>query len=208
MQQIDEIFKLVATGDGRSAWRLVPRRPIRTTDGKMYTSTGDHQVGRARDTVLSPPTPAENAEWSRRMATMSGYDGGLLWQGDLKPVGDAVAAVTDALRRVKGGTNRQKDALSKAVCAIANYGNHLETSEADQGPAGALAFGGNDEMNGGREEDVSGHAISSDAKPRFSKASVGDSGGAQMRKWRDQTGNEVAAMQRAINEFWARQRKG
>jgi hypothetical protein len=149
-------------------WEPIGTTRIRTTDAKFYTGTGDplppqaravkkSQVldrwrfrdgqsrdavitARTRDTVLSTPTPAENAAWSARMATMSGYDGGLLWQGDLQPVGKAVAAVVDALRRVKGAA-RQKDALSQAVVALADFGNDLGNSEADRGPAGTLAFG-------------------------------------------------------------------
>jgi hypothetical protein len=166
MQQIEKIFKVETTSDGQ--WCMVPRRPIETRDGKMLAGTGGTPVapqvritnkaspitGRwryrdsaatTRDTVISTVTPEEDAEWSKRMATMSGFNGGTMWQGDLKPVGEAVARVADALRRVKG-SQRQKDALSQAVCAIANFGNDLGNSEADLGPADALAFEGNDEL--------------------------------------------------------------
>src|ERR1700728_1859984 len=103
-----------------------------------------------QDTVLTTPTPAENAEWSKRANSLSGYDGGLQWQGDLQPVGRAVNQVLDALRRVTDKA-RVKDALSQAVCAIANYGNYLETSELESGPAGVLASGSQDELT---REDV------------------------------------------------------
>jgi hypothetical protein len=124
--------------------RVFTTDAVRTTDAapSKLSWKGQQERGRFRfhDTVISPPTPAENAAWSARMATMSGYDGGLLWQGDLQPVGNAVVAVVDALRRVKGAA-RQKDALSQAVVALADFGNDLGNSEADPGPAGALAFG-------------------------------------------------------------------
>jgi hypothetical protein len=209
----------IVAHDAAIVAREKARPSIETRDAKFYTGTGDplppqvrfvkkasHPMiykRRTSDTVITPPTPEEDSEWTRRMATMSGYDGGLQWQGDLQPVGHAVNQVLDALRRVKDHA-RAKDALSQAVCAIANFGNFLETSEADGGPAGALAFPGNlDEMRGGREEDISGHGVN--AKPHFSKASVGDSGGAQMRRLRDQTGNEIASMQRQYDAYWEKQ---
>jgi hypothetical protein len=125
---------------------MLPQRPIQTTDSNRILASEQLPLrGRSRDTVISPPTPAENAEWSKRMATMSGFNGGTMWQGDLQPVGEAVARVADALRRVKGGA-RQKDALSQAVVALANFGNTLGNSEADLGPADVLSFEGNDEL--------------------------------------------------------------
>jgi hypothetical protein len=128
------------------------------------------------------------------MATMSGYDGGLQWQGDLQPVGQAVNQVLDALRRVKDHA-RAKDALSQAVVAIANYGNYLETSEADLGPSDVLAFEGNDDAM--TLADV--HAANNITP---SKAATGDSGGAQMRRVRDQTGCEVAKINAQNAAYW------
>jgi hypothetical protein len=94
---------------------------------------------RSRDTILSPPTREELAANQRRTASMSGLDLGMRWTGDLQPVGEAVARVIDALKRVKDQA-QQKQALSAAVVALADYGN--ESSEAHRGPFGSLAFGG------------------------------------------------------------------
>lgn len=166
---ITDVFRIVTSGNGQ--WRMVPKRPIQTTDGKFYT-------GRSRDTVLSTPTPAEMAEWSRRMATMSGCDLGRLWVGDL----------TSKLDAIKGDRTKLGDALTTVMDALADYslGNDLSTSEASGGPSGSLAFHGG-------------------VKPEFSKASVGDSGGAQLRKWRDQTSNEVKSINANNAAFWDRQ---
>jgi hypothetical protein len=145
-------------------WEPIGTTRIRTTDAKFYTGTGDplppvvrtvkksplldrwrFRDSGTRDTVISTVTPEEDAAWSKRMATMSGYDGGLQWRGDMAPVGKAVAQVADALRRFKD-KRRMKDALAQALCSIANYGNYLESSEADLGPADVLSFEGNDEL--------------------------------------------------------------
>ena len=149
------------------------------------------------DTVITPPTPEEDAEWSRRMATMSGFDGGTMWQGDLQPVGKAVAQVADAIRRVRSKDKRRaKDALAQAMTSLADFGSYLETSEANVGPAGTLAFQGNDD--GLTLSDI--HAANG-----ISKAATGDSGGAQMRRWRDQTANEVAKINAQNAAYWERQ---
>lgn len=207
---IVDLYHAVTDSRGGVALRL--RKSIQTTDGKMLTGAGDplppqvRAVKRAphpmiyrrptQDTMLTTPTPAENAEWSKRMATMSGYDGGLQWQGDLQPVGRAVNQVLDALRRVTDKA-RVKDALSQAVCAIANYGNYLETSELESGPSGVLASGSQDELT---REDV--HAANNITP---SKAATGDSGGAQVRGWRDQTANDVASINARNAAFWDKQ---
>jgi hypothetical protein len=164
----------------------------RFSDGKNRDTSTSTSI-RTSDTVISTVTPEEDAAWSKRMATMSGYDGGLQWRGDMAPVGKAVAQVADALRRVKGGA-RQKDALSKAVVAIANFGNTLGNSEAEFGPADALSFEGNDELTLADVHSANG----------ISKAAVGDSGGAQLRAIRDRTSNEVEKIQRWHDDLWAK----
>jgi hypothetical protein len=172
-----------------------PSEDMKMTVNSQLSWKSRSQRGRFRfsDTVINTPTPAENAEWSKRMATMSGFDGGLQWQGDLQPVGKAVAQVMDALRRVKD-SRRQKDALSQAVCAIAEFGNDLGNSEMVGGPSGALISGSQDELT---REDV--HAANNITP---SKAATGDSGGAQMRRVRDQTGNEVAKINAQNAAYW------
>jgi hypothetical protein len=224
---IEDVYHAVPDSRGGVTLRL--RKAIQTTDSrKFYTGTGDPRPPqvrvtkspashpmiytpphrrtadtvrtardnvRTRDTVLSCPTPEEMAEWSKRMATMAGFDGGLQWQGDLQPVGDAVRRVKDALNRVTD-KRRVKDAINQAMCDIANYGSFLETSEAEEGPAGTLSFGGEDEMT------LSEVHEANNITP--SKASVGDSGGAQMRAWRDHTGDAIAKMQRANDAVWAK----
>jgi len=96
---------------------------------------------RSRDTILSPPTAEEFAANQRRVARMTGYDPGLVWTGDMKPVGEAVARVIDALSKVKDEA-QQKQALASAVVALADWGNTFETSEANRGPYDSLTFGG------------------------------------------------------------------
>jgi hypothetical protein len=121
---------------------------------------------RSRDVWITPPTAAESAANQRRTGAVAWLNLGLVWQGDLKPVGEAVARVIDALRRVKDKA-RQRDALSAAAVEIANYGNDLGTSEAGRGPAGSLAFNGSvDERRGEREEDIDGHVLDSSATPQ------------------------------------------
>jgi hypothetical protein len=146
-------------------------QPTRTTDS-LRTLT-------SRDTLLLTPSPSEMAEWSRRMATMSGCDLGRLWVGDLTEKFDAIKATDPA---------KFADAVTTVMGALADYslGNDLGTSEASSGPAGSLAFHGG-------------------VKPEFSKASVGDSGGAQMRRWRDQTSNVVASLNAKNAAFWEKQ---
>ena len=141
--------------DGHGGVTLVARRPVQTRDGKTLTvkpksRAAQHPMIYRRptaDTLLTTPTPAENAEWSRRANSLSGFNGGTLWQGDLTPVGQAVMQVADALRSVRAVDKRRvKDAMAQALCAISNYGNYLETSEGDLGPSDVLSFEGNDEL--------------------------------------------------------------
>jgi hypothetical protein len=96
---------------------------------------------RTRDVLLTPPTREEFAANQRRVARITGFDPGLVWTGDLAPVGQAVARVIDALSRVKDEA-QQKQALSSAVVALADWGNGFETSEASPGPSDSLTFGG------------------------------------------------------------------
>src|SRR5580704_15262283 len=185
---VNPVSPSIQTTDASRILTVKPAKPkIRASHPMIYRRP-------TQDTVISTVTPEEDAAWAKRMATMSGFDGGTMWQGDLQPVGEAVARVTDALRRVKDKA-RQRDALSQAVCALADYGNHLSNSEGDLGPADALSFEGNDELT---REDV--HAANN-----ISKAATGDSGGAQMRAWRDQTGNQIAKMQRQFDAYWEKQ---
>ncbi len=102
---------------------------------------------------------------------------GRLWVGDL----------TEKLDAIKADPRKFADALGTVMGALADYslGNHLGSSEASSGPAGSLAF------IGGVKPD-----------PTTSKTSVGDSGGAQLRKWRDQTSTEVNSINAKNREFW------
>jgi hypothetical protein len=159
------------------------RKPIATTDAKSVYTRGSMSVGRARDAILSPPTQTEYAENARRVASTIGMDLGQVWAGDLKPVSDAIARVKDALSRIKD-KGRIGDALAAAVSELADYGGQLKSREAELGAAGSLTFGG-----GG---------------PERSAASVGDSGGAQLRARRDKTANEVKSINKANSKFWDR----
>jgi hypothetical protein len=206
--------RAIVARDAAIVAREKSRPTARTTDGAFYTPEGsplppqvrvvkkaspivnrwrysDHRSAarhnvRTKDTVLSCPTPEEMEAWTKRMATMSGFDGGLQWRGDMQPVGKAAAQFADAIRRMKDG--RQKDVLSQ------NFGSFLETSEADLGPSDALSFEGNDELTLAEVHAANG----------ISKAAVGDSGGAQLRALRDETGNAIAKMQRANDVAWAK----
>jgi hypothetical protein len=112
---------------------------VRTMGSRARAYTTDS--ARSRDTILSPPTAEEFAANQRRVARMTGYDPGLVWTGDMKPVGEAVARVIDALSKVKDEA-QQKQALASAVVALADWGNTFETSEANRGPYDSLTFGG------------------------------------------------------------------
>jgi hypothetical protein len=170
--KIDDIFRVVTGPNG--AWRMAPRKPIQTRDAAFYTGKGDPLPGRsrARDMLLTTPTPTEMAAWSARMATMSGCDLGRLWVGDLTSKLDAVKSAHPA---------KFADAVETITDALANYGNGFASSTAVSGPSGSLAFNGT-----------------------LSKVSVGDSGGAQLRKWRDQTSNKVEEMNVAAAALWAK----
>ncbi len=177
-----DVFKLRAP-DKYGNWGLELRKPIQTTDSRIYTR-GAIGTGRTRDTLLTPPTQAEYAENARRVATMTGLDLGRVWAGDLKPkldlikdrkqLGDALSSLVQELGAY--GTERGRGEGAEL------YGGELESSEAELGHTGSLTFGG--------------------GEPERSAASVGDSGGAQLRAWRDKTAHEVRSMNKANRKFW------
>jgi hypothetical protein len=132
---------------------------------------------RSRDALLTPPTAEELAANQRRTASMTGLDLGLRWEGNLKPVGQAVAAVIDALKRVTD-KRAARDALGMATVELAAFGGELESSEAGNAQYGTVNFSGNDEANGGREEDINGHAVRSNDGGRITRI-TGDFGATQ-----------------------------
>jgi hypothetical protein len=156
-----------------------------------------------RDAVISAETTSRNPD-------MLGH---LVWSGDLKPVGDAVARVIDALRRVKDGAQRAQ-ALSKAVCDIAGYGN-----EVGQGLSpGAMRAGNAESLGTGAdrpERDFSldespDESLGSGATPQ----AVND---ANRKFWADHQWNpnathvtrsgatSIADINRANSDFWAKE---
>jgi hypothetical protein len=169
---------------------------VRTMGSRVYTTDS---APRSRDAILSPPTREELAANQRRTASMTGFDPGLVWSGEMKPVGEAVTRVIDAIKRVKD-QEMQKQALSAAVVALADYGN--ESSEAHRGPFGSLAFSGN------LDADLSGHAEPEDIQrandqfwsDRLSRPRTKDSAG---------RGLSTRATPETINaqnaKFWAAQ---
>jgi hypothetical protein len=109
------------------------RRRIPTTDA----------VRPSQDAILSAVRlgSREEREMTSRTGPLYGMDLGLRWTGDLKPVGEAVARVIDALRSIPDKV-RAADALAGAVSAIANFGNGMGSDEAHAGPMDSLIFGG------------------------------------------------------------------
>ncbi len=70
--------------------------------------------------------------------------GHLIWQGDLKPLGEAVAAVKFELARIKDKA-RLGDAIAKAVSDIAEFGT--TGGAMGRGPAGSLSTTGNESFD-------------------------------------------------------------
>jgi hypothetical protein len=150
------------------------------TQGTMQMPEAKRYVVTARtrtaDAMLTPPTAEESAAAGRRPYNPDML--GKVWAGDFEKtfVGYSTADKRRAL-----------DAARKALdeYAMENFGS----GELGVNGLGALATDRPEE-----EFEL----------PEMSRASVGDSGGAQMRRLRDQTGAEVARMQAAANKFWKR----
>jgi hypothetical protein len=128
-----------------------------------------------KDAILSPPSREELAENQRRTAKMSGLDLGKLWIGDLKPKLDAI----------KGDRAKLADALSSLIVGLGEYGNRI--AQGDDPDCKSSSASGSMRLGGAG-----------------SLASIGDSGGAQLRKWRDQTSNQVNSINAKNREFWDR----
>ncbi len=110
---------------------------------RVYTTDARH---RHFDTLLSAVVTPRNPD-------MMGH---MVWTGDLKPVGDAVARVKAALGNVRDRA-RLGDAIAKAVYDIAEYGNEVGAglSSGSMRPSGYGSLGtGCDERP--PEFDVSG----------------------------------------------------
>lgn len=96
-----------------------------------------------------------------------------------------VGDLTSKLDAVKSADPAKfADVVETITDALANYGNGFASSTAVSGPSGSLTFNGS-----------------------LSKASVDDSGGAQLRKLRDQTANEVAKINADNGAFWDKQKR-
>jgi hypothetical protein len=118
---------------------MVPKKSIPITDGRMLDANG-RMLGanvarqmyrrgpnarvRGHDGWLNPPTAAENAEQARRSYNpdMLGH---MVWSGDLKPLGAAVAEIKSQLASLDGA--RRAAVLSALVSDIAGYGGELGT---------------------------------------------------------------------------------
>jgi hypothetical protein len=123
-----------------SVTERVPQR-VYTTDARR----------RNFDTLLSAVVTPRNPDML-----------GLAWQGDLRPVGEAMAKLKYELGRVKDKA-RLGDAISKAVCDLAEYGNELgaglSSGSMEVDPSGTLTTG---TLRPEREFDLSGSASPGD----------------------------------------------
>jgi len=120
------------------------------------------------DTLLSPVVAAHNPD-------MRGH---LVWEGDLKPVGRAVAEVKAALGNIRDRA-RLGDALARVVADIAEFGNEVGaglSTGSDERPEKEFDVSSsasprslneaNDAMwNGSRTRDSRGPALSTHATP-------------------------------------------
>jgi hypothetical protein len=71
------------------------------------------------------------------------FDGtelGMVWEGDLRPVGAAVAYLLGTMDRVKDAARKRKVAAA-VIDALANYGTALATNKGTTGPDGVLTYG-------------------------------------------------------------------
>jgi hypothetical protein len=136
-------------------------------DGQSYRVHGNFlsttDAARARDTLLTPPTDAEFAEYFARRAKTNL---GRRWTGEFEAIGAAVAAVVDGIGRMKDKRAARR-ALDMVGAELEDWGSRFGTSEASIGPAQALTFTGQDEAVGAREEDLSGHALRSNGRAPF-----------------------------------------
>jgi len=155
---------------------------IRQTD--KYGVDPKHRRLPTTDTVISPPSKAELKENSERTARMSGLDLGRRWVGDLTEKLDAIQDPKEFA-----------DALSAIVGGIAEYGNNLGKSNAEEGPAGALAFrrenlGDEEEQE---ERQFEGNGATSEREPAN-----------DMRRWRNQDQARIESVQEANRKFYER----
>ena len=133
------------------------------------------------DTILSNVTDAELAAY---MASRAKMNPGKLWDGYFKPLLQAM----------------DKKARDEVMGEMTNYGNELAQSKAiSETAASGLIFGGQNDDG----EEVEAQQII-EGNPTQDNIGCNSRGGGQLRKWRDQNSNAVAAMQKANAEFWKR----
>lgn len=114
-----DLYRVVTRPNGD--WSLKLRTPLRTHDSAQHPMVYRRPHAPARDTLLTSPTKNEMGAYFRGRAKV---DLGLVWHGDLKPLGDAIAAVKFELARVTDSAQRAA-ATSRAVVDIASFGNSL-----------------------------------------------------------------------------------
>jgi hypothetical protein len=130
-----EAFELVKA-DTRDGWKLRP---------KSYSLRKLLRI-RNYDALLSAETSPHDPDLL----------GSKVWQGDLRPVGRAVAGVVDALKRLS--PRRRNDAIKYAFAdiAAAEYGGSFGSTELERGAAGSLITGMPQRME--KEFDLSNEA--------------------------------------------------
>jgi hypothetical protein len=137
------------------------------------------------DEILNAATEAELAENQRRVIKMTGLDLGKLWVGDLTL---KLGLIQDRAKL--------KDAMKAIKDELTDFGNELGTSKAiGETETGELTFGGENEDEKEDEEKRKDIGNGATTKDWFK-------GGRQLRRWRDQTGSAIDAMQKANREFW------
>jgi hypothetical protein len=166
---------------------------IRTTDAAVKT-TANRWLSwrRTRDTLITAESPAKNP----------GALGHMTWQGDLQPVGAAVTAVIDALRRVKDKA-QFSSAYARVVCAIADA-NYAADATPDEPNRPEKEFGGSTDENfmGSGATPSSVDAVN---KAFWTKDRVWNPNATRDSAPRGRAATSIEDIQRQQDEYWAKQ---
>lgn len=128
---------------------------------------------RSRDSWLTPPTAAEEAEYNR--ASHNPDMLGRVWVGDMNLVLDATKKILGRIGDRKTFLDAKRRLL-RGIDEVPFYGEEpLASDETESGPAGSLSFGANGTQDGG---------------------------GNAMRAWRNQDFRRIEETQAALDKFY------